>query len=909
MMNRPTTATIPAFQQAIFGFDGKAFGRVLTNASNVITPFKDAIEAIDQHLNMRFHEGENIRELIHARARMTDCLVHYAWHQFTWDEGISLIAVGGYGRGELHPKSDIDILVLMENKCAKIHSQNIEQLLTLLWDIGLDIGHSVRTLDECISIAKEDITVATNLMEARTLQGHTELLDKLAEKTAPAYMWANNAFFLAKMDEQDKRHEKYNDIDYNLEPNIKNAPGGLRDIQTIKWVAKRFFNVDTFEKLNQTGLFTEKEYAILRDGEDFLWRVRYGLHLLAKRPEERLLFGYQSELATLFGYKDTDEALAIEQFMHRYYRVVLALRELNDVLLQFLDEAIVKLNQPTEITPINERFQLHNNYIEVTQVNVFIDYPSALLEIFVLLAKHKNIIGIRALTIRLIRESRYLIDDTFSHDPINNQLFMELLCSPHRLVTQLKRMVRYGVLGLYLPEFGRIIGQMQHDLFHIYTVDAHTLNVIRFMRQFLLQHNSAKFPLACEIIKRINNLKLLYSAGLYHDIAKGRGGDHSTLGAVDVTRFCLQHNFTAREARTAAFLVENHLLMSSVSQKQDLSDPQVIHEFALTVGDQTRLDYLYVLTVADMNATNPDIWNSWRACLMSELYVQTKRALRRGLENPVDKQELIDDTQTAAMKQLLETGKVNEQAAWELWQTVTEDYFLRETARDIAWHTEAILTHPDPEKPLVIISDSSIQGEHAVTQIFIRAKLKQNIFAATTTTLDQLNLNIQSAQIHSATSAGYTMDTFYVLDQDDLPIGSNPEITAQIIDLLLEEFSIADEYGEIIKRRIPRQLKHFSSPTRTIIHNDISNEHTVLEVISPDRPGFLARLARVFVEYNIELVTAKITTLGERVEDIFFITDLQGSPLSDPALCERLQHAICTQLDAKHIDKIVSEQL
>ena len=909
MMTRPTTATIPAFQQAIFGFDGKAFGRVLTNASNVITPFKDAIEAIDQHLNMRFHEGENIRELIHARARMTDCLVHYAWHQFTWDEGISLIAVGGYGRGELHPKSDIDILVLMENKCAKIHSQNIEQLLTLLWDIGLDIGHSVRTLDECISIAKEDITVATNLMEARTLQGHTELLDKLAEKTAPAYMWANNAFFLAKMDEQDKRHEKYNDIDYNLEPNIKNAPGGLRDIQTIKWVAKRFFNVDTFEKLNQTGLFTEKEYAILRDGEDFLWRVRYGLHLLAKRPEERLLFGYQSELATLFGYQDTDEALAIEQFMHRYYRVVLALRELNDVLLQFLDEAIVKLNQPTEITPINERFQLHNNYIEVTQVNVFIDSPSALLEIFVLLAKHKNIIGIRALTIRLIRESRYLIDDTFSHDPINNQLFMELLCSPHRLVTQLKRMVRYGVLGLYLPEFGRIIGQMQHDLFHIYTVDAHTLNVIRFMRQFLLQHNSAKFPLACEIIKRINNLKLLYSAGLYHDIAKGRGGDHSTLGAVDVTRFCLQHNLTAREARTAAFLVENHLLMSSVSQKQDLSDPQVILEFALTVGDQTRLDYLYVLTVADMNATNPDIWNSWRACLMSELYVQTKRALRRGLENPVDKQELIDDTQTAAMKQLLETGKVNEQAAWELWQTVTEDYFLRETARDIAWHTEAILTHPDPEKPLVIISDSSIQGEHAVTQIFIRAKLKQNIFAATTTTLDQLNLNIQSAQIHSATSAGYTMDTFYVLDQDDLPIGSNPEITAQIIDLLLEEFSIADEYGEIIKRRIPRQLKHFSSPTRTIIHNDISNEHTVLEVISPDRPGFLARLARVFVEYNIELVTAKITTLGERVEDIFFITDLQGSPLSDPALCERLQHAICTQLDAKNIDKIVSEQL
>lgn len=905
-MNRPA---IPAFEQASFGFDEKSFSRALQSSESIITPFKDAKEAINRHLNMRFHEGENVRKLIHERARIIDCLIHYAWHQFIWEDSISLIAVGGYGRGELHPKSDIDLLVLMENGHAEKHSANIEKLLTLLWDIGLDIGHSVRTLKECVKIAKQDITVATSIMEARILQGNHTLLHRLTVKTAPSHMWANDEFFLAKMNEQNNRHAKYNNTEYNLEPNIKNAPGGLRDIQTIKWVAKRFFNVSTFDKLNQTGLFTEKEYAILTDGEEFLWRVRYGLHLLAKRPEERLLFEYQRELATLFGYQDTDEALAIEQFMHRYYRVVLALRELNDVLLQFLDEAILKLGQEIEITPINKRFQLRNNYIEVTHVNVFSENPSALLEIFVLLGKDENIIGIRALTIRLIRENRYLIDDAFCNNPINNELFMELLRAPYGLVTQLKRMVRYGVLGLYLPEFGRIIGQMQHDLFHIYTVDAHTLNVIRFMRRFLLQKNHDKFPLACQIIKNINNIELLYSAGLYHDIAKGRGGDHSILGATDVEQFCLQHNFTAREARTAAWLVKNHLLMSSVSQKKDLSDPQVIHEFALTVGDQTRLDYLYVLTVADMNATNPDIWNSWRASLMSELYVQTKRALRRGLENPVDKQELIEDTQKASMKQLLENGKVDEQAVWELWQIVDEDYFLRETATDIAWQTEAILAHSDPEQPLVIISDSSIQGEHAVTKIFIRAKLKQNIFAATTTILDQLNLNIQSAQIHSATSSGYTMDTFYVLDQEDLPVGNNPEITAQIIQLLLDELSIADEYSGIIKRRIPRQLKHFASPTRTSIHNDFSNEHTVLEVISPDRPGFLARLARVFVEHNIKLVTAKITTLGERVEDIFFITDNEGNPLSDPALCEQLQHAICTQLDAKHIDKIVSEQL
>jgi [protein-PII] uridylyltransferase len=894
--------TTPVFAHTLIGFDEKSFRRALETSDSIITPFKDAQVAIDAHLTMRFREGENVRKLVYERAQMIDCLIHYAWHQFSWSEKISLIAVGGYGRGELHPKSDIDLLVLMENGSADTHTHNIEQLLILLWDIGLDIGHSVRTLDECITIAKEDITVATNIMEARTLQGGHTLLDQLLLATAPDKMWANDDFFLAKLNEQKKRHAKYNHTEYNLEPNIKNAPGGMRDIQTIKWVAKRFFNVTNFEKLSATGLFTEKEYSILVDGEEFLWRVRYGLHILTKRPEERLLFEYQRELAKQFGYKDNDERLAIEQFMHRYYRIVLALRELNDVLLQFLDEAIVKLGQPVNIEPINQHFQLRNNYIEVTHVGVFTQKPSALLEIFVLLGKNKKIIGIRALTIRLIRENRHLIDDNFRQDSKNNHLFITLLESPNKLVTQLKRMARYGILGRYLPEFGRIIGQMQHDLFHIYTVDAHTLKVINFLRRFLLQKNTNKFPLACEIIKQIPDVKLLYIAGLYHDIAKGRGGDHSTLGAVDAIHFCQQHQLSSRETNLIAWLVESHLLMSSVSQKQDLSDPEVIHNFALKMGDQSHLDYLYILTVADMNATNPDIWNSWRASLLRELYVQTKRALRRGLENPVDKQQLIDDTQQAAMRKLLIDNNVSEQAAWELWQTAGEDYFLRETYQDIAWQTEAILCHPDPDQPLIFISDENIQDEGIITKVFIRAKSTQNIFAAITTILDQYNLDIQSARIHSTVS-GYTMDTFYVLDQDGQAIGAKTRIKEDIKKSLLEEFRHTGNYNDIIKRRIPRQLKYFSSPTRTSIHNDTSKEHTVLEVISPDRPGFLARIARIFVEYNIALVTAKITTLGERVEDVFFITDNDGNRLSDPELCTELQHSICTQLDAKNIDQ------
>lgn len=901
-MTSPNTHP-PFFEGNTIGFDERSFRRSLLTSDNRLACFKDAYHGIDQQLQLRFNEGENIRHLVHDRSGMIDCLLHYMWHLFNWKDDISLIAVGGYGRGELHPKSDIDILILINNDSDSDYSDNIQQLLMLFWDIGLDIGHSVRTLTECIDIAREDITVATNIMEARRLQGPESLLQSLINETAPEKMWSNEAFFLAKTQEQEQRHQKYNNIEYNLEPNLKNAPGGLRDIQTIQWIAKRFFNVVSIENLLGTDFFTEREYATLREGEEFLWRVRYGLHLTTKRADERLLFDYQKDLAHLFGYKDNDESLAIEQFMHRYYRVVLALRELNDVLLQFLDDAILKKDQNTNIVPINSRFQLCNSYIEATHDQVFTDYPSALLEIFVLLAQNRSIRGIRARTIRQMREYRHLIDEEFRRNETNNQLFIELLTSPFQLVTQLKRMVRYGILGRYLPEFGRITGQMQHDLFHIYTVDAHTLNVIRFMRKFALGYSLEEFPLACQITKKITKIELLYAAGLYHDIAKGRGGDHSTLGAVDAFEFCLQHQFSKRESRLVAWLVEHHLLMSSISQKQDLSDPQIIHDFALKIRDQIHLDYLYVLTVADMNATNPDIWNSWRASLLRELYLQTKRALRRGLENPIDRQDLIAETQEAAMEQLCTKQNIDEQSAWELWQVAGEDYFLRESAEDIAWQTEAIIRHQNPEKPLILIADENIHNEGTVTKIFIRAKSRHNIFAATTTILDQLNLNIQSARIHS-TISGYTLDTFYVLDQEGNAVGNRPELTERIHDSLIEEFNLIDNYSDIIKRRIPRQLKHFSSPTRTSIHNDTTHQYTVLEVISPDRPGFLARIARIFVEHNISLTTAKIITLGERVEDIFYITDRLGNRLSDPELCKKLQEDISRQLDAKAIDTL-----
>ena len=888
---------VPYFERPLFFFDQSRFRHALTSQPH-ITVFKDALSGSNMQFNRRFIEGEDIRTLVYERALFIDCILHYAWYKFEWPDSISLEAVGGYGRGELHPASDIDLLILYRPDVLEECKENIEKFLTFLWDIKLEIGSSVRTVKECIEIARNDITVATNIMESRTLVGDQSLRHELLQQSAPNHIWPADTFFRAKWDEQIERHKKYNDTEYNLEPNIKNAPGGLRDIQTINWVAKRYFQVRTLKQLEGKGFFTEEEFSLLYSGEEYLWRVRYGLHMVAKRPEERLIFDYQRELAKLFGFEDEPGSLAVEQFMHKYYRTVLSLRELNDVLLQFLSEAILQKGKCKSVTTVNERFQLRDNYIEATHTYVFEENPSALLEMFVLMAQNPKIVGVRASTIRLVRESRHLIDENFRNNPKNTQLFIKLLQYPGGLVEQLKRMLRYGILGLYLPEFGLVTGQMQHDLFHIYTVDAHTLKVVQNICNFLLPAAKEQFPIAAYIMKRLPKFELLIMAGLYHDIGKGRGGDHSTLGAVDAEEFCARHHVSPRETRLVSWLVEKHLLMSSVSQKQDLSDPDIIRQFALTIGDQMHLDYLYCLTVADINGTNKELWNTWRASLLRQLYLEAKLALRRGLENNIDKQDLIDETQLAAIRKLVRKN-MSETQVRKLWGDMGEDYFLRENVQDIVWHTEAIADHPD-DSPLILIKKTTSRELAGATQIFIRSKNQKNVFVAAASALDHLNLSIQDAKIYSSKS-GYTVDTFFVLNQDGEPLGNNPALLKKIQQTLQDELRLADNYSEVISRRTPRRLKYFAMPTRTNMSHDSLRNCSVLEVITPDRPGLLACIARVFVQFDIQLLNAKIATLGERVEDIFFIADKNNQPLGDTELANNLQREIREQLD-KRVD-------
>ena len=880
-------------------FDRQQFEQRLAAGDSSVDVFREALEHARRELDQRYRDGADISALITGRAWFMDQLLQLAWQQFDWQQTdkLSLLAVGGYGRGELHPHSDIDLLLLMDSELARDNQGALSGFFTFLWDINLEIGQSVRTIAQCREEAIKDITVATSLMESRTIVGPESLRDKMISITQASDVWPARDFFTAKRDEQRARHDKYYDIDYALEPNIKTSPGGLRDIQTIGWIAKRYYNANTLADLVSLGFLLPSEYEQLRKGEVLLWKLRYGLHLLAGRKEDRLLFDKQRELAELFGYRDDDKSLAIEKLMQEYYRAVAMLRVLNDVLLQHFDEAILRAGERADITQINNRFQIRNSYIEVRHDNVFRQFPFALMEIFVLMAQNPVIKGVRAATIRLIREYRALIDDDFRNDLRNTSLFMELLRSPHDLTAQLRRMARYGVLGRYLPEFGAITGKMQHDLFHIYTVDAHTLQVVENMRRFRLPGSEENFPIAAHIANKLPKIELLYIAGLYHDIAKGRGGDHSTLGMEDATRFCERHHLSAWDSKLVSWLIGKHLLMSMTAQRKDISDPEVIQDFALQMGDKLHLDYLYALTVADINATNPTLWNAWRASLLRQLYLSTKKALRRGLENPIDRAERIKDKQENALSKLTDKG-LSEAEVLAIWENTDDEYFVRESAANIVWHTESIAKHKR-ENPhldtLVLVQDTADSLAEGATHIFIYTINRNHLFASSAAAMEQLRLNIQDARIFTS-AKNYCMNTYSVLETDGTSIGDNPGRIREIKQLLGKYLAEPSAHLRVAKKRPSRKLQHFGQQIEINLLNKPDQTWSTLEINCIDKPGILAAIGKVFAEHDIQLLNARIATLGERVEDLFFIADQNDMPISDPATIEALKEALDQEL-------------
>jgi [protein-PII] uridylyltransferase len=855
--------------------------------------FRQVLDRGTELLQERFVADEAVEDLVRDRARLVDIALRAAWvrHAGRFAGDLALVAVGGYGRGELHPSSDIDVMVLLPKSDSADWQPDIEAFLTFLWDIGLEVGHSVRSIDDCQRESLADISVATTLFEARLLAGPEPLFAGMRRALAPDRLWSSQDFFEAKCKEQTERHHRYFDTAYNLEPNVKSSPGGLRDIQTIGWVAKRHFGTDTLDELVAHGFLTRDELRKLKMGQSFLWKVRFGLHVLTGRREDRLLFDYQIKLAKLFGYEDASFTLAVEQLMQKYYRTVMDVSLLNEMLLQLFREAI--LTQSAAPLPINPRFQIRNDYLEVTHADVFARHPSALLELFVLLQQNPQLRGVRAETIRLIGTHVWLIDEEFRQNPRHHRLFMEILCAPVGVTHELRRMNLYGVLGRYIPSFGRVVGRMQYDLFHAYTVDAHTLFVVSNLRRLAMPKFNDEFPALSQIMQSLPRQELAYLAALFHDIAKGRGGDHSELGAVDAEAFCLEQGLGRYEARLVAWLVKNHLILSITSQKKDISDPDIIHDFARKVGDQAHLDYLYVLTVADVRGTNPKLWNAWKARLFEEFYERTKRALRRGLETPVDQEELIRETQDNAKGRM---PAVPPEQITQVWSQWTEAYFLRYTPEEIAWQTTLLAGRSAlDDAPLVAIRQLADRGG---TAVLTYTPQRVHSFARTTAVLDQMGLNVVDARLISSAN-GFSLETYVVLEDSGTVIADAGRIRE--IELgLRRALQKTEDAAMVVTRRAPRQVRMFSTPTQVNFTLDPRNNRTILELIAADRPGLLSEVGKVFKAERVAINGAKIMTVGERAEDVFYITDTDGWLLPEEA-CRRVQDALVRALDRREM--------
>ena len=659
------------------------------------------LEGRSAAIRARFDAGAPAAELVAARAAAVDETLRGAWEELGLDGDAALVAVGGYGRGELHPASDVDLLVVVGARRASAlrrrrSDPRVESFITMAWDLGLEVGHAVRSVRQCATEARRDLTVITNLVESRHLAGSRELFDEMRGAVAPSRMWPADKFFHAKEREQRERHLRHRDSAYHLEPNVKEGPGGLRDIQTIAWVARRYFGAEGgtspgLRDLLDHGFLTGEEFRSLRDGQDFLWQARTALHYLAGRREDRLLFDRQIAIAAHFGYRDADHNLGVEQFMKRYYRTVQHLGRLNELLLQLFRERFLDREGRSGVRRLNRRFQVRDGQIEVVDGGVFRRHPFALLEIFLLLQQNPELGGVRASTIRDIRRHLHLVDEEFRRDLACRSLFLEILREPRGLARALRRMHAYGILGRYLPEFGRITGLMQFDLFHAYTVDEHLLRTVAYLRRFGRPDHRAELPHCSDVFDTLPKPELLHLAGLFHDIAKGRGSDHSEEGERDAAAFCERHGISRFDAGLVGWLVRHHLTMSMTAQREDISDPQVVRRFADLVGDGVRLDYLYLLTVADMRATNPNLWTDWKDSLLRDLYQATHRVLLHDVDGRMPAAaELARECRDEARRQLAETGPATSRLV-DLWETLETDYFVLTPPEAVAWHAAEVL--------------------------------------------------------------------------------------------------------------------------------------------------------------------------------------------------------------------------
>ncbi|WP_395769084.1 [protein-PII] uridylyltransferase [Arenimonas sp.] len=826
-------------------------------------------------------KGVAIETLIGRYRECLDVLVSKAWSLSLGDTGaLALVATGGYGRGELYPHSDIDLLVCGEEAEHARHAEAIGRFFSMLWDSGLKVGQAVRSIAHCLEQSRLDVATYTSLLEIRLLAGNNTVFLELDAAVNSPEVYDARGYFEAKRDEQRQRHAKFHNTADNLEPNLKEGPGGLRDFHTLNWLSRKLYGVSSLAGLVPLGLLGEAEWQALLRNWRIVARLRFALHLVVKRPEERLLFDHQKSLAELFGLKDTPDNLAVEQLMQDFFRSAAILLRINDRLLQRFEE---HLAEEQVVTAIDDHFELKNGYL-LARDNRF--GPESLPRLFDLFAVWSGLAGCKGLHSDTARGLAESLPDILPYDeqPESTRAAFIALISHPQGVLSLQRLARLGILARYLPEFGQVTGRMQYDLFHVYTVDQHTLNVLEFIRRFE-QGRVDGFSLPHEVFPRLRKPHLIWLAGLFHDIAKGRGGDHAELGAADFARFARSHGLPAADAQLVEWLIAQHLLMSFTAQKFDISDPDIINGFAGKVADREHLDYLYVLTCADIAGTSPKLWNAFKDQLMADLYTATRYVLRVGLEHPLNAEDIRAETRNMALAKLMDAG-FSESDVQPLWETYPEDAFLRYRPDQLVWQTQGVLSQAAMPSQILV---RELVGKDSL-EIFVRTPDRDGIISGLLATLDRLNLSVFHARILSSND-GYALDNFITLKGSHTP--DSKRIAQTLSAALKDPASIKPA-----KHLLPSRLRHFKTPTR-IEFSSAAGDRTLMSLVCADRPGLLADIGYVLLQRKVRVHDARIATFGERAEDIFVLSDRDNHALSDPAVLHDLQAALLDYLEGR----------
>ena len=852
-----------------------------------VADLRAKIKQKKQRIFSKLDRKTDYQSLLSKHAKQTDALLRSLWKQKLASIDATLVAVGGYGRGSLFPYSDVDVLILISDTLKKTEETKIASFISTLWDIGLDVGHSVRKIDECIDESKKDISTQTNLMEARFLIGSKSLYSQFTKVISQNL--EEKKFCDGKMVELKQRHSRHNDSFQNLEPNLKESPGGLRDLQTILWISQAAGYGSSWEAIRSSGIITKSEQLQLEKHERALILVRTLLHVQAGRKEDRLLFDFQRLLAADLGFRTTSAKPATEQLMQVVFKASKSVSLLSSIILQHLTE-IIHQERNTKPKSIDANFQIRNGFLETTSAGLFNKNPRLIFRFFSMLHDHPEIKGISARARKELWHAKKLINDGFRDDPENRSAFINFFKKQIGLTHTLRLMSQYDLLGKYLPEFGKICGQLQHDLFHVYTVDAHILMVVRNLRRFAAPDMSHEFPLCSKLIGSFKRPETLYIAGLFHDIAKGRGGDHSKLGMSDAKKFCEHHGLNTTDTSLVVWLVEQHLYMSTMAQKRDISDPLVVKEFVQKVKTQRRLEALYLLTVADIRGTSPKVWNGWKGKLLENLYYLALEHLKI---NPNKPQNLVE-TKIRNVKNRLTAYAIPNTTYDRLWSKLDESYFIRHEESEIVWHTRVINYHGSNNQSLVKARLSPI-GDGL--QVLTYGKNEPLVFARICSFFEDTEFSVVEAKVFT-TKDNYYLNTFQVLI--DRYAENDYQDMINHIEHTLPMALSSSSLPKSNKGRISRRLQYFPIKPEVDIRGDENGLNYYLQITCGDQPGLLYAIARILTKHQVDIKNAKINTLGERVEDTLLIS---GDVLSSARETLRLQSDLVEELSLAHKSK------